>query len=224
MALLATTTVSDRCSTSQTVSTAYSSPVARAAAITERPAGLVYQPEFLSGDEEARLLDVMGAMKFHEITMHGQTARRTVRHFGFDYGYESWRLTPTEPLPASLAFLRERCAKLAGVEPDALAQALVSRYPAGAGIGWHRDAPMFGQAIVGVSLAAPCRMRFQRKEGEARLAFELELAPRSAYVLAGPARSAWQHSIPAIRDLRYSLTFRTLRHPSRWQDAGARAP
>ncbi len=198
--------------------------MARAAAITERPAGLVYQPEFFSENEEARLLDVMGTIEFHEITMHGQTARRTVRHFGFDYGYESWRLAPTEPLPVSLAFMRDRCARLAGVEPEALAQTLVSRYPPGAGIGWHRDAPMFGQAIVGVSLASPCRMRFQRRDGDVRRVFELELAPRSAYVLSGPARSAWQHSIPATRDLRYSLTFRTLRNPSRWQDEGARAP
>jgi DNA oxidative demethylase len=215
--------MSGRCSTGQPVST-YPSPVARAAAISERPAGLVYRPEFITADEEARLLDVLGSMELHEITMRGQTARRTVRHFGFDYGYESWRLTPTEPLPTSLAFIRDRCAGLAGVEPEALAQLLVSRYPPGAGIGWHRDAPMFGQAIVGVSLGSPCRMRFRRTAREARQVFELELAPRSAYVLAGPARSAWQHSIPATRDLRYSLTFRTLRNPSRWQGEGERAP
>jgi len=86
-------------------------------------------------------------------------------------------------------------------------QILVSRYPEGAGIGWHRDAPMFGSKIAGVSLRAACRMRFRRKdETEA-----IELAPRSAYMLSGKARWSWQHSIPAAKELRYSLTFRTLR-------------
>ena len=78
---------------------------------------------------------------------------------------------------------------------------------------------MFGAKIVGVSLASACRMRFQRRAGEERRVFELELAPRSAYVLGGAARSAWQHSIPATKELRYSITFRTLRNPSRWEPA-----
>ena len=101
-------------------------------------------------------------------------------------------------------------------EPEALAQALVSRYPEGAGIGWHRDAPMFGAKVAGVSLLSGCRMRFQRGKGEERRVFDLELPPRSAYVLAGAARSSWQHSIPATKSLRYSITFRTLKNPARW--------
>jgi alkylated DNA repair dioxygenase AlkB len=112
--------------------------------------------------------------------------------------------------------LRDRCASFAGVAPDDLAQTLIARYPPGATIGWHRDAPMFGAAVVGVSLRSACTMRFQRRIGEDRRVYAQELAPRSAYVLAGAARSAWQHSIPAVPDLRYSITFRTLRNPDRW--------
>jgi DNA oxidative demethylase len=152
-------------------------------------------------------------MDFEEVRMRGQTARRTVRHFGLDYDYEHWKITPGEPLPEALGWLRERGARLAGVEPEELAQTLVSRYPPGAGIGWHRDAPMFG-LLVGVSLLSSCRMRFQRGKGEARETFALELEPRSAYVLAGSVRWRWQHSIPATKDLRYSLTFRTLKQSS----------
>ena len=148
--------------------------------------------------------------------MHGRTAKRTVRHFGYDYDYEAWKVRPAEPLPSGLASLRERCAEVAGLEPDELAQTLVSRYPPGAGIGWHRDAPMFGPKVVGVSLLSPCRMRFQRRRADVRFLYELGLAPRSIYVLAGKARSAWQHSIPATKGLRYSITFRTLRNESRW--------
>jgi alkylated DNA repair protein (DNA oxidative demethylase) len=188
--------------------------VARAETIEERPEGLVYRPDFVTEDEERALLARMEEIDFREVVMHGQAAKRTVRHYGLDYGYESWSLTPADPLPAELTWVRDRSAELAGVEPDALAQILVSRYPPGAGIGWHRDAPMFGAKIVGVSLGAPCRMRFQRRRAEERTVFALELAPRSAYILAGPARSAWQHSIPATKALRYSITFRTLQKAS----------
>ena len=183
----------------------------RAPSVVERPDGLLYRPDFLSEDEERGVLAVVETIDFHEVTMRGQTARRTVRHYGYDYGYESWRLTPADPLPSGLEWLRDRCAELADVGPEELAQTLVSRYPAGATIGWHRDAPMFGAKIVGVSLASACRMRFQRRAGGVRRVYELELAPRSAYVLAGSARWAWQHSIPAARELRWSITFRTLR-------------
>jgi DNA oxidative demethylase len=177
------------------------------------PDGLVYRPGFVTEGEERQVLGVVEAMEFRTITMHGQTARRTVRHFGLDYGYESWELVPTDPLPGELEWLRARAGALAGVNPGALAQILVSRYPPGAGIGWHRDAPMFGAKVVGVSFAAACRMRFQRGKGEARQVAEVTLEPRSAYVLSGAARFAWQHSIPPTKALRYSITFRTLKRP-----------
>ncbi len=142
--------------------------------------------------------------------MRGQTARRTVRHFGLGYDYESGELVPAEPLPEPMLWLRDRCAALMERDAGDLVQVLVSRYPAGAGIGWHRDAPLFGPQVVGVSLLAPCRLRFQRRTAEIRRVHELQLAPRSAYVLAGPARWSWQHSIPAVAELRYSVTFRTV--------------
>jgi alkylated DNA repair dioxygenase AlkB len=175
------------------------------------PEGLIYRPDFLTEVEERQVLGVLQALELHPVTMHGQASRRLVRHFGLDYGYESLDLVPTDPLPDDLRWVRDRAACLAGLEPAALVQILVSRYPPGATIGWHRDAPMFGSRVVGVSLAAPCRMRFQRGKGEARQVAEVTLAPRSAYVLSGAARFQWQHSIPPTRALRYSITFRTLR-------------
>jgi alkylated DNA repair protein (DNA oxidative demethylase) len=192
--------------------------------IPERPEGLAYQPDLLDSAEERAVLTVLDEMAFHEVRMHGQAARRTARHYDLDYGYESWRLVPTDPLPEPLWWLRDRCAGLAGVEPESLAQTLVTRYPPGATIGWHRDAPMFGAVVVGVSLLSTCVMRFQRRVGDERRVYEQELAPRSGYVLGGPARSAWQHSIPAVPDLRYSITFRTLRDPERWLPGEAGRP
>src|SRR4051812_12489349 len=175
------------------------------------PEGLDYREDFMSSEEEAQLLSAVVALDFRAVVMHGQTARRTVRHFGLDYDYEGGELVEADPLPDALEWLRERCAAL--IERDAadLVQILVSRYPPGAGIGWHRDAPMFGSKVAGVSLAAPARMRFQRTLRSGREVAEQVLAPRSAYVLAGAARWSWQHSIPAAKELRYSITFRTLR-------------
>jgi DNA oxidative demethylase len=175
------------------------------------PEGLTYREKFVTEDEERQLVSQIERLDFRAVTMRGQTARRTVRMFGLDYDYSSRELVPADPLPEPLEWLRERAAALIERAPGDLVQILVSRYPEGAGIGWHRDAPMFGSRIVGVSLAAPSRMRFQRTIKGRRETAELELAPRSAYVLSGKARWSWQHSVPATKALRYSVTFRTLR-------------
>ena len=175
------------------------------------PEGLTYLEDFVTAGEERSLLAVLEALDFRAVVMRGQAARRTVRHFGLDYDYEAGELVPADPLPEALEWLRERCAALIEREPADLAQILVSRYPEGAGIGWHRDAPMFGSRIAGVSLLSPCRMRFQRTVKGERETEAVELAPRSAYVLSGKARWSWQHSIPAAKALRYSITFRTLK-------------
>lgn len=187
--------------------------VGRMRGVQERPAGLVYQPDLIDEDEERALLVVFDELELRDVRMRGQVARRTARHYGFDYDYGSFRLTETDALPSGLEWVRDRCAGLAGVEPSALAQTLVTRYPPGAVIGWHRDAPAFGPTVVGLSLRSACVLRFQRRMGEQRRVYEQPLAPRSAYVLGGAARATWQHSIPAVPDLRYSITFRTLRTP-----------
>ena len=196
--------------------TAAGGVIARAArashlpAMTEAPEGLRYLPDFLSEEEEHALVDVLTGLDFKEIHMHGVVARRTVAHYGWDYGYESWRLTPAQAIPHFLLPVRDRCAGVAGVEPCALEEVLVSRYPPGASIGWHRDAPMFGPSVIGVSLLGAARMRFRRKVGGSYVTAALELAPRSAYVLAGEARSVWQHTLSPVKHLRYSLSFRTV--------------
>jgi DNA oxidative demethylase len=172
--------------------------------------GFVYRPELLGEDEETRLVAGVRGLAFGEVRMRGVVARRRTAHFGWLYGYESWRIEPGPPLPPFLLPLRERVAALAGVDAGRFVEILVSEYTAGAGIGWHRDAPMFG-VVVGVSLLGACRLRFRRSIESPRGTRAGALAPRSAYVLDGEARSGWQHSIPPARTLRYSVTFRTLR-------------
>ena len=179
----------------------------------EPPHGFLYHGDVLSPAEEADLASRLAALEFVAVTMRGQVARRRTAHFGWIYGYESWRITPGPALPGFLEPLRERAAALAGVEPASLAEALLTEYSPGAGIGWHRDAPQFG-VVVGISLLSACRMRFRRGSGPAREARAVMLASRSAYVLTGEARQQWQHSIPPTPALRYSVTFRTLRQRS----------
>jgi alkylated DNA repair dioxygenase AlkB len=174
------------------------------------PAGLRYVPEFVSADEERELAERVATLDFHDVVMHGIAARRRAAHYGWLYGYESWRIEPGPPIPRFLLPLRARAANLAQVSPEEFEEVLITEYPPGAGIGWHRDAPMFGPSLVGVSLLSACRMRFQRGKGAERKVYALELSPRSAYLLGGEARAAWQHSIPRSPALRYSITFRTV--------------
>jgi DNA oxidative demethylase len=181
-----------------------------ARAPSEEPQGLVYEPELLSVDEEAGLLERLDSLRFDPIVLHGRAARRTGRHFGLDYDYESRTPQPGEPVPDWLVPVRERAAALAGHEPEELVEILVQRYPEGSTIGWHRDAPAFG-TVIGVSLGGSSRLRFQRGKRENRRVWEVQLEPRSGYVLSGEARRSWEHSIPPTKELRYSITFRTLR-------------
>ena len=177
---------------------------------SEEPQGLVLREELLPPLEEADLLERFEDLRFDPIVIRGQAARRTARHYGLGYDYESRTPQPGEPIPGWLTPVRKRAAELAGMAPEELVEALVQRYPPGSTIGWHRDAPAFG-TVIGVSLAGSCRLRFQRGKRENRRVWEVTLGPRSGYVLDGEARRSWEHSIPATKELRYSITFRTLR-------------
>jgi DNA oxidative demethylase len=175
------------------------------------PEGLIYVPGFLTEAEESDLLAALAAFELQPYVLHDTPSRRLVRSFGLALAAGAYDAGPAEPIPAGLQWLRERCAALMGREPGELVDLLVARYPPGAGIGWHRDAPQFGE-VSGISLLATCRMRFRRGRTRAWQTAELTLEARSAYVLSGPARTQWQHHIPPVTAERWSMTFRTLRH------------
>lgn len=182
-----------------------------ARAPTEKPEGIVYEPELLAVEDERELLRRFEALRFDPIVLHGQAAKRTGRHYGLDYDYESRTPKPGEPVPEWLLPAQARAAELAGHDPDELAEILVQHYPPGATIGWHRDAPAF-DTVIGISLGGSSRLRFQRGKRDKRRVWELLLEPRSGYVLTGEARRSWEHSIPPTKERRYSITFRTLRN------------
>jgi len=174
------------------------------------PPGFMYHPELVSEAEERNLVEAIRGLEFSDVKMRGAIARRRTAHFGWLYGYETWRIEPGPPIPDFLLPLRERAAELAGIAAEALVEVLLTEYSPGAGIGWHRDAPMFG-VVAGVSLLGACRFRFERGRGPERETRAVTLAPRSAYLLTGEARALWRHHIPPAKALRYSVTFRTLR-------------
>jgi alkylated DNA repair dioxygenase AlkB len=174
------------------------------------PEGFRHQEEFLSADEAEALVERFRTLEFHEVRMRGVTARRRVIQYGWKYSFESFRMTEGPRLPEYLVPLRDRAASFAGLAAEQLSEALITEYSPGAAIGWHRDAPGFG-VVVGISLLSSCRFRFRRGHTGSWETAELRLAPGSIYVLSGPARSEWQHSIPALATLRYSITFRTLK-------------
>jgi alkylated DNA repair dioxygenase AlkB len=178
--------------------------------VEDAPAGFVHRPDITSPSEEAAFLDVIKHLSFGPFVMHGMEAKRRVANFGLRYARPSRSLTDAPEFPPGLEPLRLRAASLAGIAPDEFAHLLVNEYRPGAGIGWHRDSPPFG-IVAGISFGAACRMRFQKGEGASRETWAVELPPRSIYLLTGSAREEWQHSIPPVKDLRYSVTFRTLR-------------
>ena len=140
--------------------------------------------------------------------MHGVESKRSVIHFGWKYEYSKASIAPTAPLPAFLEFLRTRAAKFSNVEAAALQQVLIARYPRGAGIGWHHDAAVFGEPVVGISLYSPCVLRFRREREGGFETYAQLLNQRSIYAMCGEARSVWQHGITSTKSLRYSITFR----------------
>jgi alkylated DNA repair dioxygenase AlkB len=175
------------------------------------PEGFRYKPELIGAADEAALLARVRELPFREFEFHGYTGKRRVVSFGWHYDFSARHLRKAEDIPDFLLALRPAAAEFAGMEPEKFQHVLVTEYGPGAGIGWHRDKAVFGET-VGVSLLSPCVLRLRRKAGEKKWERANVVAePRSAYLLSGPARDEWEHSIPAVDALRYSITFRNLR-------------
>ena len=190
----------------------------------ELPEGFLYRGEFLSTAEEAELLRIFGGLDFAAYDYHGYLAKRRVMRYGVSYDINTRQPSANvEPVPEYLVSIRDQAAEFAGLRAEDLVQAMVSEYSVGTPIGWHRDAPQFG-SIVGISLGSACRMRLKPYPTPGKVSSDINrsskvlsirLEPRSIYAMKGEARSGWQHSIPPVEQMRYSITFRTLRSRGR---------
>ena len=175
------------------------------------PEGLRYAGEVISAAEADRLVEAFARLPFQPFDFHGFKGNRRVVSFGWRYDFSAATLKDAQPMPALLETARRAAADFAGVDPAALAHAMVTEYAPGAGIGWHRDRAEFDK-VIGLSFVSPAVRRLRRREGDGWRRASLPLEPRSAYLLDGPVRGDWQHSIAPGERLRYSVTFRTLRH------------
>ncbi len=179
---------------------------------TRLPEGFRYRPETITPDAERDLLLLVRELPFRDFEFHGYVGKRRVVSYGWHYDFNERALRKADDIPPFLLALRETAAAFADLEPRELQHVLVTEYGEGAGIGWHRDKDVFGE-VVGISLLAPCVFRLRRRAGAGWERASLTAEPRSAYLLSGPARTEWEHSIPPVAALRYSITFRNLREP-----------
>ena len=177
------------------------------------PPGFSYTPDFINREEEQVLLKEISRIELHSFLFQGYEARRRVASFGYDYSFEKRTLSKGREIPAAFHWLIVQVARCTDLQPESFAELLVTEYPVGAVINWHRDAAPFG-LIAGISLSADCtfRLRPQEKGKQTRSSIvSLPIARRSLYIIAGEARVAWQHSTLPVKAVRHSITFRTLK-------------
>jgi alkylated DNA repair dioxygenase AlkB len=180
------------------------------------PDGFIYHPSFISEAEEQELIPEIGKLHFTPFKYYQFTGKRRTVSFGWQYEFGSSDITIAPDIPAFLLPLRTRAGTLFGIDPNSLVQTSIIEYSTGSPIGWHRDIPHFG-VVVGISLGATCRMRFREynrlrsKKLSRDEILSIELQPRSIYLMSGPSRESWQHSIPPVKELRYAIMMRTLR-------------
>ncbi|MBO9152034.1 alpha-ketoglutarate-dependent dioxygenase AlkB [Chitinophaga sp. GCM10012297] len=174
------------------------------------PPGFLYFPGFISEKEETSLVETIAALELHTFMFQGYAAKRKTASFGFDYSFKDKHLKKGRPIPETFSWLIEKVARAAQVSPEEVLELLVTEYPPGAVINWHRDAPPFNM-VAGISLLSDCSFRLRPHE-EKRPLFSFPVERRSLYIMAGEARALWQHSIAPVQQLRYSITLRTVKN------------
>lgn len=174
------------------------------------PIGFLYEEELITPHEETELIAEIKKLPLKEFEFHGYLGKRRVKSFGWHYDFADASLNLAAAIPEFLLPVRERAAAFAGLTANDFPHILVTEYSPGTPIGWHRDKAVF-EDVVGISLLSSCLFRLRRKTEGGWERSTINLEPRSAYLLRGPVRADWEHSIPPVESLRYSITFRSLR-------------
>ena len=177
------------------------------------PEGFVYVDDFITAEDEVRLCEIIHSIQLHTFMFQGHEARRKVASFGFNYNFEHRSLTRGEPIPPEFYPLIRKVERHLSLSENSFAELLITEYPVGSVINWHRDATPFG-IVAGVSLLSDCLFKLRPYNKEKRIrksTISLKVAPRSLYVMSGPARYDWQHSTAPVNSVRYSITLRTVK-------------
>ncbi len=201
-----------------------STPVTQLALFADEPAGpqgLRYVPDFISPETERELITRISELPLQPFQFGAFEGNRRVKSFGFRYDYTLQRLEASEPIPDWLHPMARSVEGFGTLPEGSIRQVLCTEYDVGVGIGWHRDKPHFDK-VFGLSLGAACKLRFRRRAGETWQRFRLRAEPRSLYLMDGEARQVWEHSIPAVEQRRYSITFRTMKREGKAGGSGER--
>ena len=180
------------------------------------PDGFIYRQNFISEAEEQELMGEIQKVSLEPFKYYQFTGKRRTASFGWQYEFGASEITAAPEMPPFLLPLRTRAGNVFNIDPNSLIQTSIIEYSTGSPIGWHRDIPEF-DVVVGISLGAPCRMRFREysrvrsKKLNRDEVLSIELQPRSIYLMSGASRESWQHSIPPVKELRYAIMMRTLR-------------
>ena len=177
------------------------------------PSGFIYKPGFLDQEEEEVLLKAIKNLELHNMIFQGYEAKRKTASFGYDWSFDKRVLTKGKQIPYDFNWLVEKVAAELKISKENIAELLVTEYPEGSVINWHRDAPPF-DIIIGLSLQAGCIFKFRPYDKSLQnrksiRSFNIE--PRSMYIMSGESRSDWEHSIAPLKSVRYSITLRTLK-------------
>jgi alkylated DNA repair dioxygenase AlkB len=173
------------------------------------PEGFSYREKVISPEEAVALMRQIDKLPFTEFEFQGYKGKRRVVSFGWQYDFNVGQLKKSTDIPDFLLALRERVTS-EDLDSHSLEHVLVTEYAPGAGIGWHKDRPVF-EDVIGLSLGTPCLFRLRRKEGDKWHSASLQISPCSVYRMSGPVRWEWEHNIPPVDQLRYSVTFRNFR-------------
>lgn len=175
--------------------------------------GFTYVQNFINPQEEKHLLEEIAKLDLHTFKFQGYEAKRNVASFGYDWNFDSKTLSKGKDIPIAFYDILLKTAQHLGLEKENFAELLVTEYPIGSVINWHRDAPPF-DLIAGISLLSDCRFRLRPQEKSQQIKSKtksFDVQRRSLYVMQSSARSEWQHSISPVKNIRYSITLRTLK-------------
>ena len=169
------------------------------------PPGLMLGADIVSPEHERELIELIEVCQ-PEIHSYDPDNPRSSVTFGWNYDFDTEMLVREGPMPPPFESLCQTAADFAGIDPKAIVNCLLNRYDPGSVIQPHIDKPVWNY-VIGISLGSATTMEFGwERSGDV---VQVELAPRSIYVLKGEARHVFTHSIPSVERTRYSITFRS---------------